>query len=137
LKVGQASLQLSSLMMGRQVDSAAFITAFNPYSSIARAQENALNHKALLADLSSLGIESIGGEGRDSENLWPSETSILALGISLQNAELLARRYKQNAFLWISGNDGLVDLNLMFPVATQIDINQKPSLIKLGVEGSH
>ena len=123
MKVAKTSPQLSALMQSRKVARAAFITAFNPFSSVLSAHENELRHGALLSDLTSLGLELLSGEGRDCENLWPSETSVLALGISLENAELLAKRYEQNAFIWIPSNEGQVELNLLLPVSSEALIN--------------
>lgn len=117
MKVGDVSPQLSRLMRGYGVNSAAFITAFNPYSSLASPQENELSHRALLSDLESLGLGHLSGEGRDAENVWPSEPSFLIFGISLENAESLAKRYEQNAFIWIPSDKGLAELNLLFPIS--------------------
>lgn len=114
LKVGQASLGLASLMNRHGAKSAAFLTAFNPRSILESAQVNVANHNALVADIRALGLQSIAGEGGDSSHLWPSEPSILVLGISHQNAELLAEKYGQNAYLWIVGGDGLVNLNFHY-----------------------
>jgi hypothetical protein len=122
LRVGSASPQLASLMRGYEVNSAAYLTAFNPFSAVSSAQENELNQSALTADIRSLGLKCILGEGRDVANLWASEASALALGISFQSAELLAERYKQNAFLWISSEDAFVSLNLRYPIATGANI---------------
>ena len=119
MRVGEISPQLSALMQSRKVNSAAFITAFNPYSCALRAHENELRHRALLSDLTSLGLELLNGEGMDCENLWPSEPSILILGISLENAESIAKRYEQNAFIWIPRDEGLVELNLLFPISAE------------------
>ena len=107
----------------RGVTSAAFLTAFNPYSVLLTAEENLHNQHSLISDIHSLGLTSIAGEGSDSSNLWPSEPSVLALGISLQSAELLADRYGQNAFLWISSDDGFVSLNLRYPGGGRINEN--------------
>lgn len=116
LKVGDSSPELVELMRLHGVKSAALMTAFNPLSVLASAQENVRNHNALLADINALGLESLSGEGSDASNAWPSEPGLLALGISLQDAELLADRYQQNAFLWIAGNGGSVRLNLRYPL---------------------
>jgi hypothetical protein len=70
----------------------------------------------LIADIQALGLKWIAGEGADESNRWPSEPSVLVLGISHQNTELLAEKYGQNAYLWIEGHDGLVNLNLRYPV---------------------
>ena len=116
LRADQPSLELISLMKRYGAKSAAFITAFIPNSIFATAEANAHNHIALVKDINSLGLESIAGEGRDPLKIWPSEPSVLVLGISHQSAELLAGRYGQNAFLWIECADGLVSLNLRYPV---------------------
>lgn len=116
LKVGQSSPELTSLMKSHGVKSAAFLTAFNPHSILETAEVNVANHNALIADINALGLKSIFGEGGDPLRLWPSEPSVLVLGISHQNAELLAERYGQNAYLWIAGDDGLVNLNLRHPL---------------------
>jgi hypothetical protein len=116
LRVDQLSPELATLMRGHAVKSATFLTAFNPHSILETAEVNVANHNALIADINALGLKSILGEGRDPLHLWPSEPSVLVLGISHQNAELLAERYGQNAYLWIAGGDGLVNLNLRYPV---------------------
>lgn len=116
LKVGDSNSEMVDLMRLHGVKSAALITAFNPRSVLVTAQENARNHNALVTDINVLGLESLSGEGGDVSNAWPSEPSVLVLGISLQDAELLSDRYKQNAFLWIAGSDGSVRLNLRYPV---------------------
>lgn len=116
LRVGQPSLELIPLMKRYVVKSAAFLTAFNPHSILTAAEVNVHNHNALVADIRSLGLELIQGEGEDPFNLWPMELSVLVLGISHGNAEILADRYRQNAFLWIECDDCLVSLNLRYPV---------------------
>lgn len=117
IKADQSNPDLAKMLRERGIFSAAFLTAFNPYSSIASKKMNELNQNSLITDLEYLGCDWIAGEGQDIANIWPSEPSILALDISLQSAELLADRYEQNAFLWITGEDGFVSLNLRWPVA--------------------
>lgn len=124
LRVGAANPELASLMRGYDVTTAAYLTAFNPFSGVLSSQENALNQSALIADIQSLGVKYVLGEGRDTANLWSSEASALALGISFQSAELLAQRYRQNAFLWISSEDAFVSLNLRYPITTGLDAIQ-------------
>jgi hypothetical protein len=124
LRVGKASPKLAELMRGYEVNSAAYLTAFNPFSALLSSQENELNQSALVADIHSLGLKYLLGEGKDVTNLWASEASALALGISFESAELLAERYKQNAFLWISSKDAFVSLNLRYPITTGINAIQ-------------
>lgn len=117
IRVNQSNHDLAKVLRGRGVFSAAFLTTFNPYSSIASQKVNELNQNLLIADLGYLGCDWIAGEGRDLSSVWPSEPSILALDISLQSAEILADRYEQNAFLWITGADGFASLNLRYPIS--------------------
>ena len=116
IRVGKASPDLARLMKKHGVNSAAFLTAFNPYSVPSTTAENISNQNRLIADIHTLGLETISGKGIDPFDVWPSENSVLALGISLQDAECLADQYRQNAFLWITGNDGYVELNLRHPI---------------------
>jgi hypothetical protein len=114
IRVNQVSQALSMLMKKYEVDTAAFLTAFNPHSILATAEENLRNQNALLGDVQALGLKTIAGVGSDSLKLWPSESSILVLGISLENAECLADRYSQNAFLWVANNEALINLQLRY-----------------------
>ena len=116
LKVGQPSLELATLMRKHGVKSAALLTAFNPHSILLTTEANVRNHNSVIADVQSLGLKSISGEGGDPSKLWPSEPSILVLGIPLPGAEILADRYGQNGYLWITCDDGVVNLNLRYPI---------------------
>jgi len=124
LKVGKTNPELAILMRRYEVTTAAYLTAFNPFSAVSSSQENDLNQSALIADIYSLGLKYVLGEGRDVANLWASEASVLAMGISFESAEILAKRYQQNAFLWISSGDGFVSLNLRYPIAAGMDAIQ-------------
>lgn len=115
-RVGQSSPELTSLMRCYGARSAAFLTAFNPHSMLETAEVNVTNHNALITDIHALGLKSISGEGRDPSHLWPSEPSVLVLDISHQHAGLLAERYRQNAYLWITDDGGLINLNFRYPV---------------------
>ena len=120
LKVDEASADLARLMKKYEVISAALITAFNPHSVLSTAQDNVRNHNRLIADIHALGLQSVSSEGADQSHIWSSEPSILVLGISLEDAESLADRYEQNAFLWIPSDDGFVSLNLRSPIGGSI-----------------
>lgn len=116
LKVDEASADLEKLMKKHGVTNAALMTAFNPHSILSTAEENVRNHNRLIANIHSLGLKTIAAEGADPSHVWSSEPSILVPGISLEDAECLADRYQQNAFLWIPSDDGFVSLNLRYPI---------------------
>lgn len=120
LKVDEANPDLTALMKKHGITSAALITAFNPHSILSTAKENVRNHNALIADIHALGLKNIAAEGSDPSHVWSSEPSVLVLGIPLDDAEHMADKYKQNAFLWIPSNDGFVSLNLRHPVGGSI-----------------
>lgn len=120
LKIDEINPDLAELMKRHGITSAALITAFNPHSILSTAGDNVHSHNALIAEIHSLGLMSLAAEGSDPSHVWSSESSILILGISLTDAESLADRYEQNAFLWISSDDGFATLNLRHPVGDLI-----------------
>ena len=117
LRIGEVNHALVEQMKKEQVTTAAYLTAFNPYGQQIGLEENQRAQKQLLVDLDLLSIHYLQGQGRDAAGVWPSEPSVLALGITLQDAEILADRYGQNAFVWISNLDGFVSLRLRYPIA--------------------
>jgi hypothetical protein len=79
LHVGQSSLRLSSLLKEHQVNTAAFITAYNPYSNVLSEQENISAHNSLIKDINALGLQTFHGFGQDLNEQWPKERSVLIL----------------------------------------------------------
>ena len=136
LRIGEVNHQLVEVMKQRQVTTAAYLTAFNPYSQQLSLDENIVAQEHLVADLDSLAISYLKGRGRDAAELWPAEPSVLALGITLLDAEIIADRYGQNAFVWIGNLDGFVSLRLRYPIlipnANEIEkwISYLPSHLK-------
>jgi hypothetical protein len=117
LKVGEVNHALSILLQSYGASSAAFLTAYNPYSQMRSEAENQAAHEKLLAELAQAGIETIDGLGTDPHDDWDAEPSVLALGLSRSRAEQLADQYSQNAFLWIANASALVNLKLRYPLS--------------------
>jgi len=117
LKVGEVNHALSILLLSYRASSAAFLTAYNPYSQMRSEAENQAAHQKLLAELAQAGIETIDGLGTDPRDDWSAEPSVLVLGLSRSRAEQLADQYSQNAFLWIANPSALVNLKLRYPLA--------------------
>ena len=117
LQVNKASSQLANLMVDWEVTTAAFLTAFNPYSKVLDPEENAARQKRMWADALPMCPKIFPGIGRDKDDQWPHELSMLALGIHLEDAQALADRYEQNAFIWVSNEQGFVSLKLRHPIA--------------------
>jgi hypothetical protein len=92
------------------VVSSAFITAYNPFSQPTEEKVNLINQERLIAEVSSCW-EFLLGEGADPSGKWPAEPSILVLGIKLEEALSIGRRYQQHAILFtgIEGDTYLYD----------------------------
>jgi hypothetical protein len=116
LKVGEVSHALAALMRVHKAQTAAIITAYNPFSEIQPLEENERQQKALVAALKPKSITCFDAIGSDPEGKWEPEPSTLALGISLVDAERLADQFGQNAFIWINTADAFVSLRLRFEI---------------------
>lgn len=116
LRVGEANQQLKQLLKAHKVASAAFITAFNPFSQTLSDDENLQAQSSLLAEVKSLGYFAINGYGQDVEGRWPKEQSALILGITETQSEFLSDKYGQNAFVWIGSLDAFPVLRLRYPI---------------------
>lgn len=101
LKVDAASDALTALMRGLRVHTAAVLTAHNPWSQPTAADVNDAAQRALEAELSERAIPLLPASGRDAGGRWPAESSVIAFGLSRESAAALARRYGQNAFVWV------------------------------------
>ena len=104
LKIGQPSRPLRKLYDEHGCQSAAFITAWNPFSQATDNAENSRLQALLEIELSDVSTALIPGIGEDSSGRWPGEDSTLALGLSLSDAKFFGIRFKQNAFVWIDGD---------------------------------
>ena len=97
------SVELKQLLAKHGVQSAAFITAYNPKSQPTSRDENELRQVQLVQEVAPYW-QYLEGEGADKNGEWPPEPSLLILGISLVEARKLARKYCQYAFLFSNEN---------------------------------
>jgi len=74
---------------------AAFLTAWNPYSHHTGDDENIAAQEQLVQDLSAVSVAILSGEGVDPTGTWPPEPSLLAMGITREQAVSLARKYTE------------------------------------------
>jgi hypothetical protein len=109
MHIGQPSPELKALMAQHNALSAAFITAWNPFSQNLSAKENQARHYKLKANLKTRGLICIDGIGKHPSNNWPGEGSVLVLGLDLEAAKSLAWHYEQHAFVW-AADDGVPEL---------------------------
>ncbi len=111
LRIGEVSEALIACHKRHRVDCSAFITAGNPYNKQLSAQENEERHQALIAESKGRSLSFLPGVGQHPSNNWPGEQSVLVLGLSLEAAKTLGRRFEQNAVVW-TGRDGIPQLVL-------------------------
>lgn len=98
LKIGQRSAALDALLEAQGATGAAFVTAANPCGERRSDEENRTALEALEA---SLAYPFYPGEGRDPEERWPAEPSLLVIGVPRAEAEALGRAFRQNAIVYI------------------------------------
>lgn len=109
LKLGRASQSLADIMAARGVATACFITAWNPRSEPRTEAENQADQTRLKARLESKGLTWLAAEGRDPDGGWDAEPSLVALGLTFDEACALGDEFGQNAVLF-SGADGAMRL---------------------------
>jgi hypothetical protein len=113
LRIGKVSEALLACHKRYRVDCSAFITAWNPLSQQFSAKENEDCQQALIAEIKSRSLSFLPGEGKHPSNNWPAEQSVLVLGLSLEAAKTLGRRFEQNAVVWV-GRDGVPELLMCY-----------------------
>lgn len=104
LIVDEHSSSLVELYRSYAVESAAFITACNPYSKLLSDEDNRARNARLLCDLNKLGIKVLSAMGQDTTGQWPEELSLFVLGIEEVAARELGNKYEQNAIVWCGSN---------------------------------
>ncbi|EIM99217.1 hypothetical protein WQE_20256 [Paraburkholderia hospita] len=111
LRVCMPNASLAALHEAAGVESSAFITACNPFSRHCDDESNARRQEALAHQLTQLRVEYVDGIGQHPSTVW-GEPSFLALGLALETAKELGRRYEQNAIVWC-GRDAVPQLVLL------------------------
>ena len=105
LKVDVFSAELQALFEETGFSSAAFVTAFNPYSVNQSNQTNHIRQSQLTDDIAKAGHPQIEGFGRgEGEGQGWVEESVLVLGLAFDEAMSYAKKYEQNAFVWIDSD---------------------------------
>ena len=91
-------------MAKHNVNCAAFITAWNPYSQALATPDNLVRQEKLKEHLKVRSLKYIEGTGEHPDKSWPAEPSVLILGLSLEAAKTLAVRCEQHAFVWVGSS---------------------------------
>ena len=86
------------------VSSWAYITAWNPLPITYSLEENRVRNQSLKNDLDAINLEYLDGVGIAIDGSWQEE-SVFIKNISKEQAEHLAQKYEQVAYLFANGND--------------------------------
>ena len=76
------------------------MTAWNPRSEPRSLDENRRANELLRRELRSGGHSFYGGHGKPDGSGWEPEESMLAIGVSREEALRLGRQFDQNAVVW-------------------------------------
>ena len=101
LRIDEKNSDLDNLLIKYQSVSAAFLTAYNPYSQQLSRLENEKRQGELVSILKAEGYNFLYGYGQSQTEDWSPEPSVLILEINCQTAMEFARQFEQNAFLFI------------------------------------
>ena len=112
LKIDIHSPELESIYKTSHKHTAAFITAFNPYSQELSAQENKDRNHKLEELIQSLHFDYMRGEGKCGDGDWDGEESFLIFGITEKQASKIGKEFEQNAIVWC-GKDAIPQLLLL------------------------
>lgn len=112
LRIGVEQPELRSLMKHHNVNSAAYITAWNPLGKQQPDDENRSRQAVLRQALIQRSLAYLSGIGQGTGGDWPGEESFLVLGLDLVAAQRLANEVEQNAFVW-AGVDAIPKLVLL------------------------
>lgn len=112
LTVGEVSPALRQWMQMHACDSAVFMTACNPYSQARDDAENMRRQSDLERAIRRRGLVCVPGTGQPQAGHWKPEPSCLVGGLTLEEAQMLARQFEQNAVVWC-GPDAVAQLLLL------------------------
>jgi hypothetical protein len=104
LNVDQPSPNLVRLHQKHQVTCSAYITAYNPFSNTLTQSENESRHQKLISIVKAKKLAYYEGEGQGLDRSWPSEKSLLILGLDLATAKQIGNDFEQNAIIWTDTN---------------------------------
>lgn len=112
LRLNQECTELQALYQQSNVQCAAFLTAWNPYSETHSLADNEDAQRCLLKEVDDLRLQAIAGIGLDPSQKWDGEPSYLVLGMSHSIARDFGNLFKQNAIVW-AGSDAIPELILL------------------------
>lgn len=100
IRIGEINLELDVLLTELGEFEWAYVTACNPKSMRLSDEENAERMRQLETEVDRRGLRCFHGRGQGSDDRWPAEPSLLAIGESaIADAVELARQFGQNAIV--------------------------------------
>ena len=100
-RIGHRSAATERLMRQNRVRTAAVLTAENPGSRQQAVLVNQIRMRRLDTALMAADLRWLASSAVDLQELWPTESGRFVLGITFVDCLSLAKRFDQNAFLWI------------------------------------
>jgi hypothetical protein len=101
LNIGVPSPAFDRMLDRRGVETAVVVTAYNPRSVVLSDAENRARHAELTEMLNARGYDYALGEGRDPTGHWKAELECVVFGISMEVGLEIARRFDQNAIVFV------------------------------------
>jgi|LauGreDrversion4_2_1035121.scaffolds.fasta_scaffold648818_1 hypothetical protein len=98
IMIGKQSTEADFVLIELGVSEWAYITAYNPLSSLLSDIENQQRNNDLMQQLDMYHV--LEGEGIGTDAAWKPEKSFFIAGISLEEAKKLAIKYSQKAIVY-------------------------------------
>lgn len=109
LRTGIANESLVKLYKRLKTNCGVFVTAFNPFSNNVGEAANTVRQIELAKELNRCSLTFFDGIGKHPSGEWVAEPSYFVLGLSLEAAKALGKKYDQNAVVWC-GSDAIPEL---------------------------
>ena len=101
MRIGEPCPEMDELLEAEDAATAAFVTPFNPRGLPAHEDTNMLAFGELCDLADRTGYKIYLGEGNDPQGEWKPEPSLLIVGIPRGEAEVIGRRFYQNAIVFV------------------------------------
>lgn len=108
LHIGQASTAARALLIALEANGAALITAYNPGGCVVDHATNQAAQRALQRDIEALGLTYMQGYNSAEDGSPPIEPTVVLFGPSQAQADTLAQRYGQLAYVLLGQEGGPV-----------------------------
>ena len=100
LRIGESNAELDDFLRAEGARTWMYITAYNPGSILLIEEENRRRQAELERTLRARGLRIFPGKGIGDDGEWPSEPSLLVLGVPRDVASEFGRRFGQRAVVW-------------------------------------